>query len=74
MFNLKRFRIIITGILIAIFTFSFQIAQDKNADTIQTSSVPSSSKVIIVDAGHGTPDEGDCLLKFVVRKLQIAIN
>lgn len=45
-----------------------------NTETITVNSTAVTSHVIVIDAGHGKPDEGDYLLKFVVWKLQIAIN
>ena len=47
-------------IFISIFAFSFQIADknEKNIDTLQATSTPVSGKVIVLDAGHGVPDEG----------------
>lgn len=72
----KRIQIILLGILTSIFVFTFQIAENKQEsnnntitnenDAVQVTSTPVSGKTIIIDAGHGTPDEGDCLLKFVV--------
>ena len=32
--------------------------EDKNGTVLETTAVPSSGKTIVVDAGHGTPDEG----------------
>lgn len=64
----KRIKIILGCILIAIFTFTFQVANQKeNANkiqeqTAQTTSTPVSGKTVVLDAGHGVPDEGDCLL------------
>ncbi len=49
----KRIQIIVTGLIIAIFAFSFQVASNKNEtknDTIQTTSTPVSGKTIIIDA------------------------
>lgn len=43
-------------VCIAVFVFSFQIANTNN--TIPTVSLPVSNKVIVLDAGHGKPDEG----------------
>lgn len=34
-------------------------------ESVLTSSTPVTSKVVILDAGHGKPDEGDCLLKLI---------
>lgn len=52
----KRFGIISTILLISLFIFVFQVASSKQ--TIQTVSLPVSNKVIVLDAGHGKPDEG----------------
>ena len=61
----KRIGIIATGILIGVFAFSFKIAENKQntnntpiGSTVQVSSTPVSGKVVVLDAGHGVPDEG----------------
>lgn len=62
----KRMQIIVMCLLISIVSFAMQIAKEDrktqdNTDinnTIQTTATPVSGKTIIVDAGHGTPDEG----------------
>ena len=61
----KRIQIIVMCLLISIISFAMQIAKDTNKtqdntntnNTIQTTATPVSGKTIIVDAGHGTPDE-----------------
>ena len=53
--NKKRILFIIMLILISTFTYSINT---KKENTISTSSLPVSNKVIILDAGHGKPDEG----------------
>lgn len=70
--NRKRIQIILSCLFIAIFAFSFQIANNgdelgKNTNsqqqsTVQTTATPVSGKTIVVDAGHGVPDEGVSLL------------
>ena len=35
----------------------------RNINTTQVVALPVSNKVIVVDAGHGVPDEGEKLLK-----------
>ena len=45
-----------TILLISLFVFVFQVASSKQ--TVQTVSLPVSNKVIVLDAGHGKPDEG----------------
>lgn len=62
--NKKRIQIIASCLLIALFAFSFQIAnenkqEDKNIKkTVETTSTPVSGKTVVLDAGHGVPDEG----------------
>ena len=52
----KRIAIISGILLLAVFAFTFQTASLNN--TVQTVSLPVSNKVIVLDAGHGKPDEG----------------
>lgn len=54
--NKKRILLIAGLISVSIFAFTFQIA-DINK-TVQTVALPVSDKVIVIDAGHGKPDEG----------------
>ena len=57
--NKKRVSIIIICLLLGIFAYSYdgrKIDVDKEIE--QTSSTPVSGKVIVLDAGHGVPDEG----------------
>lgn len=67
----KRIKIILGCILMGIFAFTFQVANQKeNANkiqeqTAQTTSTPVSGKTVVLDAGHGVPDEGDCLLTLI---------
>lgn len=59
----KRIKIVIMCLLISIFAFSFKIADTPNNknevgnNTMQTTSTPISGKTIVLDAGHGIPDE-----------------
>lgn len=65
--NKKRIQIILSCVLIGLFAFSFKIAnENKNLventnvekqNTMQTTATPVSGKTIVVDAGHGVPDE-----------------
>ncbi len=52
----KRIYIILSMVIVATLAFSFKIA-DYNK-TVQTVALPTSNKVIVLDAGHGVPDEG----------------
>ncbi len=46
----------ISMVCVAIFAFSFQIAKEEK--TVETVTLPVTNKTIVVDAGHGVPDEG----------------
>ena len=54
--NKKRLGLILSIVLISLFTFTLQMAQ--NEEIIETTSTPVSGKTIVLDAGHGIPDEG----------------
>lgn len=54
--NKKRISIIILSVFVSIFTF--MLATNKSEDFISTVSLPVSDKTIVIDAGHGVPDEG----------------
>ena len=51
----KRLRIILGGILLGLFAFSFQIANKETKEinnTIQVTATPVSGKTVVLDAGH----------------------
>lgn len=66
--NRKRIQLILLCLLIGTFAFSFQVANDQNKimentekkqqTTIPTTATPVSGRTIVIDAGHGVPDEG----------------
>lgn len=59
--NQKRVITIFCMIFVSLFAFSFKIASDnllKEEITTQTVALPVTNRTIVVDAGHGTPDEG----------------
>ena len=63
MLILKRKRIIVMMCMffLALYAFSFKIANEEliiNKKTIETVSTSVTDKIVIIDAGHGTPDEG----------------
>ena len=67
MLILKRKRIIVMMCMffLALYAFSFKIANEEliiNKKTIETVSTSVTDKIVIIDAGHGTPDEGGSLL------------
>lgn len=53
----KRIMIVASVIMVALFTFVIQ-TNTKNTNVVQTVALPVSNKVIVLDAGHGKPDEG----------------
>ncbi len=54
--NGKRLSLIALLVFSAVFVFTFQKAN--LPETVQTVTLPVSGKVIVLDAGHGKPDEG----------------
>ena len=61
----KRLITMMCMIFVSLYAFSFKIANEDimlNKKTVETVSTPATNKIIIVDAGHGTPDEGASLL------------
>lgn len=53
----KRIMIVASVIMVALFTFAIQ-TNTNNTNVVQTVALPVSNKVIVLDAGHGKPDEG----------------
>ena len=58
MIILDKKRILVVTLLVAISVFAFTFQTAKLEKTVPTVSLPISNKVIVVDAGHGVPDEG----------------
>ena len=57
--NKKRISIIVICLLLGIFAYSYEGTKINLDQEIQeTTSTPVSGKVIVLDAGHGVPDEG----------------
>ena len=57
--NRKRIVLIVTSVFLSMFVFMLS-KNSSNIDDeyIETVSLPVSGKVIVIDAGHGIPDEG----------------
>lgn len=53
--NKKRILFVLSAILISMFAFTIQVAE--NEKVVETVALPVSDKVIVIDAGHGKPDE-----------------
>ena len=57
--NRKKISLIISGIFLSIFLFIFTAEKlNKDEEIAPTVSLPASGKVIVIDSGHGRPDEG----------------
>ena len=57
--NKKRIQIVLSAILVSVLVFGVQLSvRQKQELTVETTSTPTSDKTIVIDAGHGTPDEG----------------
>lgn len=54
--NRKRLSLIVGCLFVAVFTFMFTRGA-QNEQVAPTVSLPVSGKTIVVDAGHGVPDE-----------------
>lgn len=56
--NKRRISIIVICLLLGIFAYSYEGTKiDLDQEVQETTSTPVSGKVIVVDAGHGVPDE-----------------
>lgn len=53
--NRKKITVMVLCVFISVFVFIFAT---ENKNTVPTVSLPVSGKTIVVDAGHGKPDEG----------------
>ena len=57
--KITRIQIMLSAILVGTLAFGIQISnKEKQALTVETASTPASDKTIVIDAGHGSPDEG----------------
>lgn len=58
MIIIQKKRLIYLSLIIFVSIFVCGMAVNKTENTVQTVAVPVTNKVIVVDAGHGVPDEG----------------
>lgn len=58
MIVLSKKRIIATISMVFVALFAFVIQRAEINKTVETVSLPVTNKVIVIDAGHGVPDEG----------------
>jgi len=56
--NKKRVYTIFVCLLISVVCFEFQSTGISDIKTVETVALPVNEKTIIIDAGHGSPDEG----------------
>ncbi len=57
MIILRKNRILFIACMVCISIFAYSMIPFQNTKTMPTVSLPVSSKTIIIDAGHGVPDE-----------------
>lgn len=54
--NKKRIQIVLSCLIIGLFAFSFQIADNNNkaetTNSLETTATPVSGKTVVIDAGH----------------------
>ena len=62
--NRKRLLAIFSMVCVSILCFSFQIV-NREEDVAETVALPVTGKVVVIDAGHGVPDEGNYLLTLI---------
>lgn len=55
----KKISLVLICLLVGVFVYSCTISKNQVNDEVQTTTAtPVSGKVIVIDAGHGVPDEG----------------
>lgn len=57
MIILRKNRILFIACMVCISIFAYSMIPFQNTKTVPTVSLPVSSKTIVIDAGHGIPDE-----------------
>lgn len=63
--NKKRITLILSGIFLSIFVFILSTGNSEEQNKyISTVSLPASGKTIVIDAGHGVPDERSSKFKW----------
>lgn len=58
----KRLIFVMLLVCLSICSFEFFYTINKNEVSIATNALPITNKIIVLDAGHGKPDERSCLL------------
>lgn len=70
MIVLKKKRLLLVSLLCCLSVFTFLLSSNinenkKEEQSVETVSLPITNKVIVLDAGHGKPDERKNLLTFI---------
>lgn len=70
MIVLKKKRLLLVSLLCCLSVFTFLLSSNINENkreeqSVETVSLPITNKVIVLDAGHGKPDERKNLLTFI---------
>lgn len=59
----KKIRYVVLGMFAVFMVAAISLnTKEKNEEFMSTVSLPVSGKVVVIDAGHGIPDERSCLL------------
>ena len=58
MIVISRKRILFIASILCVSVFAFSLNTYSSKKTVETVALPVSNKVIVIDAGHGKPDEG----------------
>ena len=65
MIIIQKKRLMYLSLIVFVSIFVCGMTVNRTENTVQTAAIPVSNKVIVIDAGHGVPDEGDCLLTLI---------
>ena len=62
---ISKKRILLVLVILGVSVLIFKITNSVYKNNIETVALPVSNKVVVIDAGHGYPDEGCSLLNQV---------
>ncbi len=65
MIIIQKNRLICLSLIVFVSIFVCGMTVNRNENTVQTVAIPVTNKVIVIDAGHGVPNEGDYLLTLI---------
>ena len=58
MIIIQKKRLMYLSLIVFVSIFVCGMTVNRTENTVQTAAIPVSNKVIVIDAGHGVPDEG----------------